>query len=84
MKEILAHQSGLEDWIPFYESTLTASGPDTSLYHRHIDEEHTVRVAQNMYLQKNYHYHILQQIIDSPLGEKNTNTAVWDFIFLKP
>ena len=59
MKEILAHQSGLQAWIPFYESTLTKNGPDTNLYHKHIDEEHTVRVAQNMYLQKDYHYHIL-------------------------
>ncbi|HDO06152.1 MAG TPA: hypothetical protein ENG85_00545 [Bacteroidetes bacterium] len=83
MKEILAHQSGLEDWIPFYESTLTGSGPDTSLYHKHIDEEHTVRVAQNMYLQKDYHYHILQQIIDSPLGEKTYKYSGLGFYLFK-
>lgn len=83
MKEILAHQSGMKEWIPFYESTLTASYPDTSLYHKHIDEEHTVRVAQNMYLQKDYHYYILQQIIDSPLGEKKYEYSGLGFYLFK-
>ncbi len=83
MKEILAHQSGLQAWIPFYESTLTKNGPDTNLYHKHIDEEHTVRVAQNMYLQKDYHYHILQQIIDSPLGKKTYKYSGLGFYLFK-
>ena len=83
IKEILSHQSGMEEWIPFYKSTLTRFGPDTSLYHRHIDEEHPVRVAQNLYLRKDYHYHILQEIIDSPLGEKKYQYSGLGFYLFK-
>ena len=85
MKEILSHQAGLESWIPFYLSTLApdSSGPDTSIYHKNISELYTVRVAQHMYLQKDYHYHIMQQILDSPLGEKKYQYSGLGFYLFK-
>lgn len=109
-KEVLSHQAGLQDWIPFYLSTLKlhlsekeipktnvlhwiqvvigkenpdSIGPDTTLYHHHISELYTVRVAQNMYLQKDYHYHMMQQILDSPLGEKKYQYSGLGFYLFK-
>ncbi len=110
MKEILSHQAGLEDWIPFYLSTLKlhlpeksipttnvlhwikvvlgkknpdSVGPDTTIYHHKISELYTVRVAQNLYLQKDYHYHMMQQILDSPLGEKKYQYSGLGFYLFK-
>ncbi len=109
-KEVLSHQAGLQDWIPFYLSTLKlhlseksipttnvlhwirmvlgkenpdSIGPDTTLYHHNISELYTVRVAQNMYLQKDYHYHMMQQILDSPLGEKKYQYSGLGFYLFK-
>ncbi len=109
-KEVLSHQAGLQDWIPFYLSTLKlhlpeksipktnvlhwirvvlgqknpdSVGPDTTLYHHQISELYTVRVAQNLYLQKDYHYHMMQQILDSPLGEKKYQYSGLGFYLFK-
>jgi beta-N-acetylhexosaminidase len=109
-KEVLSHQAGLQDWIPFYLSTLRyhlpdksipntnvlhwiqvvlakdhpdGIGPDTTLYHHQISELYTVRVAQDLYLQKDYHYHMMQQILDSPLGEKKYQYSGLGFYLFK-
>jgi beta-N-acetylhexosaminidase len=58
-------------------------GPDTVFYHKKISELYTVRVAQHMYLQKDYHYHMMQQILDSPLGEKKYQYSGLGFYLFK-
>ncbi len=109
-KEVLSHQAGLQDWIPFYLSTLKLHlpekeipttnvlhwiqyklgrenpdnvGPDTTIYHHQISELYTVRVAQHLYLQKDYHYHMMQQILNSPLGEKKYQYSGLGFYLFK-
>ena len=109
-KEVLSHQAGLQDWIPFYLYTLKARfsekripnkdvlhwiqhdlaqmpadsiGPDTTFYRHKISELYTVRVAQNLYLQKDYHYRMMQQIMDSPLGEKKYQYSGLGFYLFK-
>ncbi|MGC6491141.1 MAG: glycoside hydrolase family 3 N-terminal domain-containing protein [Flavobacteriales bacterium] len=71
LKEILAHQSGLAAWIPFYKQTLQedASLRD-SLYHTSYSDTFTIKVAENIYLHKEYSDTIIQQILDSELNEK--------------
>jgi len=69
-KSILSHQAGLQNWIPFYKETLTPTGPDSTIYSNHISEKYPVRVAENMYIRKNYSYKIYQEIIDSPVSDK--------------
>jgi beta-glucosidase-like glycosyl hydrolase/CubicO group peptidase (beta-lactamase class C family) len=109
-KEILSHQAGLQDWIPFYMTTMNLHfseksipttnvlnwfqselknmksgriGPDTTIYHHQISELYTVRVAQHLYLQKDYHYHMMQQILNSPLGEKKYKYSGLGFYLFK-
>lgn len=69
IKDIMTHQAGLVAWIPFYKYTLYDSiHPDTSIYHPYRDEAHTVRVAENLYMEKNYLDTMSQEIRDSRLG----------------
>ena len=76
-REVLAHQAGLETWIPYYKNTILKNDWDTAYYRSIITEEFPVRVAQNMYIRENYTYDIYQKIIESPLGPKNMPTAIW-------
>ncbi|MCF6172006.1 MAG: serine hydrolase [Bacteroidales bacterium] len=69
-REILTHQAGLQNWIPYYRSTIVKDFWDTAYYRPVISEEFPVRVAENMYIRENYNYEIYRKILDSPLGEK--------------
>lgn len=69
-REIMAHQAGLQSWIPYYENTILNTIWDTAVYRSAISELFPIRVANNMYIQENYHYAIYNEIIQSPLEEK--------------
>ena len=82
-KEIMAHQSGLYPWIPYYQNTLFETTWDTTIYKSIISEKFPVRVAQNMYITEDYKYGIYQEIIDSEVGEKTYAYSDLGFYFLK-
>jgi len=67
IREMMAHQAKLTPWIPFYKNTLKDKKPDTALYRETMSEDFPVRVAEGMYLHKNYQYAIFDSIISSPL-----------------
>jgi beta-glucosidase-like glycosyl hydrolase/CubicO group peptidase (beta-lactamase class C family) len=71
IREVMCHQAGLVAWIPFYAKTLVNGLPDSSLYSTTLSEQFPYKVAENMYLHKNYHQAILDSIINSPLSGKN-------------
>ncbi len=69
-KEVLSHQAGLQDWIPFYRETILPDGTlDPTIYRHHISENFPIRVAQNLYIQKDYHYQMFKEIVDSPVAD---------------
>lgn len=72
LREMMAHQSRLKPWIPFYIFTLKNDKPDTAYYRTNISEEFPVRVAENLYLAENYKYVIFDSIISSELLDKNS------------
>lgn len=82
-REVLTHQAGLTPWIPYYENTLFDNNWDTSVYRSIIAEDFPVRVAMNMYIRENYYYSIYEQIIDSPMGEKEYAYSDLGFYFFK-
>lgn len=72
LKEMLAHQAGLQSWIPFYKSTLDATGKPSSDYYRtQKDSNFTVQVAQNLFIRNDYRDSILQTIQQSSLNDKS-------------
>lgn len=69
--EVLSHQSGLQNWIPYYESTITDSGWDPKIYQSQLSEGFTTRVAEGMYIRNGYNHIILDSIINSPFQDKS-------------
>jgi CubicO group peptidase (beta-lactamase class C family) len=72
IREMMAHQSKLKPWIPFYLYTMKDKKPDTAFYRSTISEDFPVRVAENMYIRKNYNYVLYDSILTSPLLETSS------------
>ncbi|MBT3418181.1 MAG: serine hydrolase [Flavobacteriales bacterium] len=76
IRNILAHQSRLKSWIPFYASTLdddTINGVKVlrdTLYSTKKSAIYPYKVANGIYLHFSYPDTILQTILDSELREK--------------
>jgi beta-N-acetylhexosaminidase len=72
IREMMAHQSRLTPWIPFYKYTLKDKKPDSAYYRSTISEDFPTRVAENLYIRKNYKYVIFDSIVSSPLLKTNS------------
>ena len=83
-KEVLSHQSGLAEWIPFYKEMLVDKKEKSRFFHDKISEDYPIRLAQNLYGQKDLPYRITQEIIDSPLGKKEYQYSDLGFYLFKP
>lgn len=71
LREMLAHQSGLRSWIPFWRNTLD----NDSTFRRGIFSDYTNRkfalaVTDSMYMNRHYLRDMFREIRDSPLGKK--------------
>ena len=67
--DIMTHQAGLKAWVPFYLPTIDANGPKPEFYTDAIDEQHHVRVAENLYLVNDYADRIFDSVSKTPLGK---------------
>jgi CubicO group peptidase (beta-lactamase class C family) len=81
--EVLAHTAGLQNWIPFYESTITDEGWNDSIYSSQINEDYPTRVAENMYLRKGYETVLFDSIIESPFQDKSYHYSGLGFYLFK-
>ena len=70
IREMLAHQSGLKSWIPFYIKTMSEGKIKSSLYRNKPDSIFTIKVAEDMYLKNNYPYIMYDRILSTSLGSK--------------
>jgi CubicO group peptidase (beta-lactamase class C family) len=70
IREIMTHQAGLVAWIPFYQKTLVNRKPDSTIYSSRYSADFPVRVADGMYIRKDYKQAILDSIINSPVSDK--------------
>jgi len=70
VQEVMAHQSGLPAWIPFYKGTLINGQPDTLIYRKAPDQEHQTRVAEGLYIRNGYTGRIVDSICQLPLSPK--------------
>ncbi|MGY6648057.1 glycoside hydrolase family 3 N-terminal domain-containing protein [Wenyingzhuangia sp. IMCC45574] len=81
--DMLTHQSGLKAWIPFYLKTLdsVSKQPMKKWYHSTKNKDYSVRIAQNMYMKKEYVDSVFQTIKTTPLRDK-INYKYTDLTFL--
>jgi beta-N-acetylhexosaminidase len=72
LRRVMAHQAKLKAWIPFYLQTLVNGNLDTCLYRPVYSDEYPNKVAENIFLRKDYADTIFKRIADSPLRNHNT------------
>ncbi len=73
VKQLLAHQSRLRSWLPFYLRTFDKTNRfklDTSIYHHHKDSIYSLAVTDNLYMRKSYIDTMYKEIVQSPLISK--------------
>ncbi len=67
IRDVMTHQAGLQAWIPFYRKTLKNGNPDPAIYQPAQSPAYPVRVAEFLYLRKDYADSLWNYIITSPL-----------------
>ena len=86
LNDILLHQAGLKGWIPFYRETIdSANGgiASAALYAPEPNGQFNVRVAQNMYLRRDWIDTMYSRILTSELAPQGRYIySDNDFIFL--
>ncbi len=71
LKDMLTHQSGLKDWIPFWKETVKADSTfKRNIFRHEYSVKYPLLVANNLYINRNYRKEIFREIAKSPLGEK--------------
>jgi beta-N-acetylhexosaminidase len=85
IEDLLLHQAGLNPFIPFYKETIdTSTGkPLTSIYANKENATYNTRVAEKLYLHKDWKDTMYVRILNSALSESGKYVySDNDFIFL--
>lgn len=70
IREMMAHQAGLKDWIPFYQKTMKKGEYLPGIYNKTENSEFSLRVANKLYINRSYKDTLWKSIIESPLSNK--------------
>ena len=84
-KNLLSHYAGFQAWIPFYKATLDSSKiPLPKYYSKTSNELFSIKVADSLFLRKDYQDTIMKIIVDSKLSlKKEYKYSDFTFIILK-
>jgi CubicO group peptidase (beta-lactamase class C family) len=84
LREMLAHQSGLKSWIPFYINTMENGVPRYDIYSLESSSTYPTRVAENLYINKSYPDSMMKIIVSKNLNEPgNYKYSDLGYYFLK-
>jgi beta-glucosidase-like glycosyl hydrolase/CubicO group peptidase (beta-lactamase class C family) len=83
IREILAHQSGLQAWVPFYIKTILNNKLDPVIYSKDSSTYYPYRVADNIYINKEYPGIIYQRLLRGPLKKKEYKYSDLGYYFMK-
>jgi len=82
LREILAHQSGLQAWVPFYLKTIRNKELDPIIYSSDSSKIYPYRVAKDIYINEHYPDIIYQRILKGPIKEKEYRYSDLGYYFL--
>ncbi|MDG1477892.1 MAG: glycoside hydrolase family 3 N-terminal domain-containing protein, partial [Vicingaceae bacterium] len=82
LREILAHQSGLQAWVPFYIKTIRNKELDQIIYCKDSNTYYPYRVAQDIYISKFYPDIIYQRILKGPIKQKKYKYSDLGYYFM--
>jgi beta-N-acetylhexosaminidase len=84
ISDLLLHQAGLETWIPFYKSTFDSMKQRRiDVYSSRYSSLFSIKVADGMFMNKNYLDSMWTRILEGPVGAKVYSYSDLDFIFLQ-
>ncbi len=83
IRDILAHQAGLQPWIPFYLKTLDNNQPDKNLYKTEKSSGYGRQVTQQLYMLNSYADSMYATLLASPLRAKNYKYSDLGYYMLK-
>lgn len=70
-REMLTHQSGLTAWIPFWKNTVKKNGRfKWFTFKADSSKRFPYKVADNLYLHRNYYKKVYKEILKSPVSDK--------------
>lgn len=83
--DMLTHQARFQPWIPFYLNTLDKNKkPDSKYYKNYPTPEFPYKVAEKLYIRKDYNDSIIDKIAKSDLlSSKKYKYSDFSFILLK-
>ncbi len=71
LREVLAHQSGLKSWIPFWMTTVKKNGKFKWFTFKHDSSKRfPIKVADELYIHRKYKKKLYKQIRKSEMGDK--------------
>lgn len=71
LREMLAHQSGLRSWIPFWRNTLEDGITfKKGIFSDYSNRRYALPVTDSLYMNRHYLKEMFREIRDSPLGGK--------------
>ena len=82
LREILAHQSGLQAWVPFYLKTIRNNELDKVIYNKDSSIYYPYRVANNIYINRDYPDILYQRILRGPIKEKKYRYSDLGYYFI--
>ncbi len=68
LRQIMAHEAGLQAWIPFYKSTVDSSGVSPEWYRRSEEKSFAVQVADSLFMRDDYKDSIWSIILKSEVN----------------
>jgi len=80
--EIMTHQAGLTAWLPMYQDMMKNGKPDPEIFRKAIDEDHTVRVAKEMYISEDFRFEFYETVKESETIEKRYKYSDLGFYYL--
>ena len=79
--DIMTHQTGITAWVPIYKTLIVDGRPDPEVFRQDIDEDHTIRVAKDMYISNDFHFDIFETVKVQQMGEKKYKYSDLGFYF---
>jgi beta-glucosidase-like glycosyl hydrolase/CubicO group peptidase (beta-lactamase class C family) len=70
IKDILTHQAGLQSWLPFYKKTIVNGKLSDNIYRTYENDTFPYKVADKIFIRKDYPDTIMKEIAESPLKKK--------------
>lgn len=70
IRDMMAHQAGLTPFIPFYKRTIKNGALRPEIYSTIEKDGYNLKVADDIYMNRNYVDSIYKQILATPLGTK--------------